>query len=144
MKKIILTTLGTLVFISSAQASFFVTSCSTASGDTTHVSGHSWETTITVRSYEPVYSKVQVDVTNKNPIFEQLSEPVMINSYSTNKCGMTEWGSTTVVKAKLSLEGEAFGDSVGGAKDGVIEDYFICEEYGNSMAVYDPNDPDCN
>lgn len=144
MKTLILTIIASMTFTNAAQASYFDITCSTASGETTHVSGHRWKTVITKHSYEPVWTEVRVDITEKEVRFEQLEEPTVLHSYSSNKCGMSTWGSTYTVKAKLYVENEAFDDNVGGARDGVITDFFICEESGNSMGPNDPTDPDCN
>jgi hypothetical protein len=142
MKKLVLITLLSLGGF--AQASYFEISCSTASGDTKHVTGHRFETVITTRSYEPIWTEVRENISDKDVVFEETAVRTVLNEYSQSKCGMASWGSTYVVKAKLFIENEAFGDSVGGAQNGVIEDFFICEEFGNSEIMIDPNSKDCN
>ena len=127
-----------------AQASYFEVSCSTASGDTKHVNGHRWETIITTRSYEPIRTVVRMDITDKEVVFEEIGQKTMLSQSSQNKCGMATWDSTYVIKAKLYIENEPFGDSVSDASHGVIEDYFICKESGNSMSMPDPNEKGCN
>lgn len=144
MKTIILTLAGILISASSAQASFYSISCSTASGETTHVMGHINKTVVTKYTHKPTWSEERIDMTGNDVRFEELAEQNLLDSYSSNKCGIAEWGKTYTVKAMLFLESGVFEDTIGGAKDGVIEDFFICEEYGNSMAMSDPNDPDCN
>jgi len=147
MKKTILTLIATFMTLNSAQASFYVIECSTASGNTTYVTGHNSKAKVTQIDWRP-YKETIVDITNLDVNFEEIGERTEISSHSSSKCGISTWSSHYAVKAKMSVEGSKFSSNVADSIDGVIEKTFLCEESGNSMMLVTEEelkaDPDCN
>lgn len=136
MKKTILTIAVALMTASSAQASFFAVSCSTASGGITHISGHIFSTTVT--KYEN-HKKVRTTLSYEDEVlFEETGESVMLEEIENVSCQFGSWEKTYAVKAKLTKKG-GFSDDILGAKNGVIETIFLCKQEVSSMLAPNEN-----